>query len=195
MPRGELILYPTEDGRTEIQLRAEEGTVWLTQGQMAELFDTTKQNVSLHMRNVLAEGEVSQSVVKQSLIPASDGKRYRTKIYNLDAILAVGYRVRSPRGVQFRWQAPSYIGPRTLGTVLMVLVEGKKGGQRGGEQDEDADGSAIITIAAISLGAPFCFDLLGKVANLRGSGDRIEDQKQARNEPRRDTRSAEEEAG
>ena len=102
MPRGELILYSTEDGRAEIQLRAEEGTVWLTQAQMAELFDTTKQNVSLHMRNVLAEGEVSQSVVKQSLIPASDGKRYRTKIYNLDAILAVGYRVRSPRGVQFR---------------------------------------------------------------------------------------------
>lgn len=102
MARGEIILYSTEDGRAEIQLRAEEGTAWLTQAQMAELFDTTKQNVRLHMRNVLAEGEVGQSGVKQSLIPATDGKRYRTKIYNLDAILAVGYRVRSPRGVQFR---------------------------------------------------------------------------------------------
>lgn len=100
--RGELILYSTEDGRAEIQLRAEEGTVWLTQGQMAALFDTTKQNVSLHMRNILAEGEVGESVVKQSLTPASDGKRYRTKIYSLDAILSVGYRVRSPRGAQFR---------------------------------------------------------------------------------------------
>ena len=100
--RGEMILYSTEDGQAEIQLRAEEGTVWLTQAQMAELFDTTKQNVSLHLRNILAEGEVGQSVVKESLIPASDGKRYRVKIYNLDAILAVGYRVRSSRGVQFR---------------------------------------------------------------------------------------------
>ena len=72
--------------------RAEQGTVWLTQAQMAELFDTTKQNVSLHMTNILAEGEAGPSVVKESLIPASDGKRYRTKIYNLDAILAVGYR-------------------------------------------------------------------------------------------------------
>ena len=97
-----MILYSTEDGRTEIQLRADGGTVWLTQAQMAELFDTTKQNVSLHMRNIVAEAEVGHSVVKESLIPASDGKRYRTKIYNLDAILAVGYRVRSPRGVQFR---------------------------------------------------------------------------------------------
>ncbi len=100
--RGELILYSTEDGQAQIQLRAEEGTVWLTQAQMAELFDTTKQNVSLHMRNILADGEVGPSVVKETLIPAPDGKRYRTKIYNLDAILAVGYRVRSPRGVQFR---------------------------------------------------------------------------------------------
>lgn len=97
--RGEMILYSTEDGQAAIQLRAEEGTVWLTQAQLAELFDTTKQNVSLHLRNILAEGEVGQSVVKESLIPASDGKRYRVKIYNLDAILAVGYRVRSPHGV------------------------------------------------------------------------------------------------
>ena len=102
MTGGEMILYSTEDGQAEIQLRAADGTVWLTQAQIAELFDTTKQNVSLHMSNILAEGEVGQSVVKQSLIPASDGKRYQTKIYNLDAILAVGYRVRSPRGVQFR---------------------------------------------------------------------------------------------
>ena len=88
--RGELILYSTEDGRAEIQLRAEQGTVWLTQAHIAELFDTTKQNVSLHVRNILADGELGPSVVKESLIPASDGKRYRTKIYNLDAILAVG---------------------------------------------------------------------------------------------------------
>ena len=92
----------TEDGRAEIQFRAEEGTVCLTRGQIAALFDTTKQNVSLHMRNILAEGKVGESVVKQSLTPASDGKRYRAQIYILDAVFAVGYRVRSPRGVQFR---------------------------------------------------------------------------------------------
>lgn len=100
--RGELILYSTEDGRSQIQLRAAEGTVWLTQAGMAELFDTTKQNVSLHLRNILREGELGPSVVKESLTTAADGKAYRTRLYKLEAILAVGYRVRSPRGIQFR---------------------------------------------------------------------------------------------
>ena len=103
MSEGELILYTTDDGEAEIGLRAIDGTVWLTQAEMAELFATTKQNVSLHMNNILADGELpAESVVKESLITAADGKTYRTKIYNLDAILAVGYRVRSPRGTQFR---------------------------------------------------------------------------------------------
>ena len=103
MSEGELILYTTDDGEAEIGLRAIDGTVWLTQAEMAELFATTKQNVSLHMNNILADGELpAESVVKESLITAADGKAYRTKIYNLDAILAVGYRVRSPRGTQFR---------------------------------------------------------------------------------------------
>src|SRR5690606_35701818 len=76
---------------------------WLTQLEMAELFDTSKQNVSLHLGNILSEGELpAASVVKESLTTAADGKAYRTKVYNLDAILAVGYRVRSPRGTQFR---------------------------------------------------------------------------------------------
>lgn len=103
MSDGEIILYSTEDGQAEIQLRAVDGTVWLTQAQMADLFDTTKQNISLHLNNIISDGELApESVVKESLIPAADGKAYRTKTYNLDAILAVGYRVRSPRGVQFR---------------------------------------------------------------------------------------------
>jgi hypothetical protein len=98
-----LILYTTEDGKSQIQLRAEERTVWLTQLEMAELFATTKQNVSLHLQNIFEDGELQEgSVVKESLTTASDGKNYETKLYNLDAILAVGYRVRSPRGVQFR---------------------------------------------------------------------------------------------
>lgn len=99
----DLILYTTEDGRSQIKLRAQEQTVWLTQLEIAELFDATKQNISLHLKNLLADGELdANSVVKESLTTASDTKKYRTQLYNLDAILAVGYRVRSPRGVQFR---------------------------------------------------------------------------------------------
>ena len=98
-----LILYTTEDGKSRIQLRADENTVWLTQLEMADLFATSKQNISLHLQNIFEDGELREaSVVKDSLTTATDGKAYTTKLYNLDAILAVGYRVRSPRGVQFR---------------------------------------------------------------------------------------------
>lgn len=98
-----LILYTTEDGKSRIQLRADENTVWLTQLEMADLFATTKQNISLHLQNIFEDGELQEgSAVKESLTTAADGKAYSTKLYNLDAILAVGYRVRSPRGVQFR---------------------------------------------------------------------------------------------
>ena len=100
---NDLILYTTEDGRSQIQLRADLGTVWLTQLQMSELFDATKQNISLHLKNIFDDNELDvDSVVKESLTTATDGKSYRTQLYNLEAILAVGYRVRSPRGVQFR---------------------------------------------------------------------------------------------
>lgn len=103
MDASELILYQTDDGRTAIHLRAESGTVWLTQAEIAELFATTKQNVSTHSRNILNEGELSESsVVKDSFTTASDGKRYRVKWYSLPMILSIGYRVRSPRGTQFR---------------------------------------------------------------------------------------------
>ena len=117
MAEGELILYNTEDGAATVGLRAVDGTVWLTQLEMATLFDTSKQNISLHLNNVFSEKElVADSVVKESLTTAADGKLYRIKVYNLDAILAVGYRVRSPRGVQFR---------RWATTVLReVLVKG-----------------------------------------------------------------------
>ena len=110
MSEGELILYNTEDGAATIGLRAVGGTVWLTQLEMAQLFDTSKQNVSLHLNNILLEGELAaDSVVKESLTTAADGKSYRTKVYNLDAILGVGYRVRSPRGTQFRRWATSVL--------------------------------------------------------------------------------------
>lgn len=78
-------------------------TVWLSQAQIAELFDTTKQNVSLHANNCFKEGELDRnSVVKDFLTTATDGKQYKTKHYNLDVIISVGYRVKSKRGVEFR---------------------------------------------------------------------------------------------
>ena len=103
---NDLILYTTVDGRSQIKLRAKDQTVWLTQLEMAELFDTTKQNISLHLNNLFEEGElVPAATVKESLTVQIEGSREVQRpvnLYNLDAILAVGYRVRSPRGVQFR---------------------------------------------------------------------------------------------
>jgi hypothetical protein len=107
---SDLILYTTEDGQTRLHLRVESQTIWLTQLEIAELFQTTKQNVSLHAKNIFKEGELSaDSVVKESLTTAADGKQYRTQLYNLDLILAIGYRVRSPRGTQFRQWATSHL--------------------------------------------------------------------------------------
>ncbi len=101
-----LILYTTEDGRSQVQLRADQNTVWLTQLEMAELFDATKQNISLHLQNIFEDDELEPSAtVKDSLTVQIEGSREVRRpvtLYNLDAILAVGYRVRSPRGVQFR---------------------------------------------------------------------------------------------
>ena len=101
-----LILYTTDDGKSQIQLRADLGTVWLTQSEMADLFDATKQNISLHLKNIFEDGELdAAATVKESLTVQVEGARTVQRpvtLYNLDAILAVGYRVRSPRGVQFR---------------------------------------------------------------------------------------------
>ncbi len=108
--RGELIVYRTEDGQTEVQLQAQDGSVWLNQGELAELFNTSKQNISLHIKNILEDGELlPESVVKEYLTTAEDGKNYNTKHYNLQMILAVGYRVRSPRGTQFRQWATAHL--------------------------------------------------------------------------------------
>lgn len=99
----EFIFYQTEDGRTRLEVRFEAETVWLTQAQMAELFQTSIPNVSMHIRNIFAENELcADSVVKESLTTAADGKKYSTKFFNLDVIISVGYRVKSLRGTQFR---------------------------------------------------------------------------------------------
>lgn len=100
---SDFILYTTEDGRSQIKLRTKDQTVWLTQREMAQLFDVSTDNIGLHLKNIFADEEIeASSVTEDSSVTASDGKNYLTKLYNLEAILAVGYRVRSPRGVQFR---------------------------------------------------------------------------------------------
>lgn len=99
---GEIVLYQPDEV-VKLEVRLEDETVWLTQMQMAELFETTKQNVSLHINNIFREKELdANSVVKDALTTAADGKKYRTKYYNLDVIISVGYRVRSLRGTKFR---------------------------------------------------------------------------------------------
>jgi hypothetical protein len=101
--KGEIILYQPDDKSTQLIVRIEEETVWLTQAQMVELFNSTKQNISLHINNIFKEGELTRnSVVKYSLTTALDGKMYKTSFYNLDVIISVGYRVKSQRGTQFR---------------------------------------------------------------------------------------------
>lgn len=107
---NELVLFETQDGNVKLNVTIAEETVWLTQAQMVQLFDVSKQNISLHINNCFREGELDKmSVVKESLTTASDGKKYRIKYYNLDVIISVGYRVKSKRGVEFRRWANSVL--------------------------------------------------------------------------------------
>lgn len=105
-PATDLLLYRTDDGRSRIEVRLHDETVWLTQAQMADLFETTKQNISLHLRNIFDEGELDPArTVKDYLTVQNEGGRRVSRelaYYSLEAILAVGYRVRSRRGTQFR---------------------------------------------------------------------------------------------
>lgn len=99
---NEIILYQP-DSTLSLDVRVENETVWLTQAQMTELFQTTRNNITLHIRNIFKEGELEESsVCKESLLTAADGKRYKTKFYSLDIIISIGYRVKSIRGTQFR---------------------------------------------------------------------------------------------
>ena len=101
--KNEIILYLPNEAAEHIEVRIENETVWLNQAQMAVLFVQTKQNISLHINNCFKENElIPDSVVKESLTTAKDGKLYKTKFYNLDVIISVGYRVKSNQGTQFR---------------------------------------------------------------------------------------------
>jgi hypothetical protein len=128
-PGTDLTIYQTEDGKTKIEVRLENETVWLSQTQMAELFQTTKQNVSLHIKNIFDEKElVEDSVVKESLTTATDGKKYQTKFYNLDVIISTGYRVKSHRGTQFRIWATQRLREYIVKGFAMDDERLKKGG-------------------------------------------------------------------
>lgn len=114
---NEIVIYQSEILSSQIEVRIEDETVWLTQLQMAELFQTTRNNITLHIGNLFKEQELeANSVSKDFLLTASDGKKYKTKLYNLDVIISVGYRVKSKTGTQFRIWATN--------TLKLYLLKG-----------------------------------------------------------------------
>jgi len=109
-PRGEIIIYKASDGKTQLDVKLEEETVWLTQKQMSSLFDKNVRTINEHIKNIFFEGELDEkSVIRNFRITAADGKSYNTRFYNLDVIISVGYRVKSKRGTQFRIWANSVL--------------------------------------------------------------------------------------
>ena len=103
IPDNQIAFYQSPEGMVNIEVLYAEENIWLPQKRMAELFDTTVPNVNMHLKNLLEKGEIEEkSVIKDFLTTASDGKKYKTKFYSLEAIIAVGYRVNSERGTQFR---------------------------------------------------------------------------------------------
>jgi hypothetical protein len=150
-----LILYTTEDGRSQIRLRAEHHTVWLSQREMAQLFDVGQDNIGLHLKNIYEDGELSREATTEesSVVQTEGGREVRRSLtlYSLDAILAVGYRVRSPRGVQFR---------RWAGTVLKEYL--LKGFVMDDERLKNPDGR------------PDYFDeMLARIRDIRASEKRF----------------------
>lgn len=103
MEQNNIIIYNTEDGKAKVVLYAKDGNIWMNQSQIAELFDTSVANISIHISKILKDNELGEnSVIKNYLITAADGKNYNVTFYSLDMILAIGFRVRSKRGTQFR---------------------------------------------------------------------------------------------
>ena len=129
--QSQIILYQTEDGKTRVEVRFEHENVWLTQKLIAELFGTTKQNISLHLQNIFEDKELSQdSVVKDFLTTAADGKKYNVKMYSLEAVVAVGYRVNSARGMLFRQWATERLKEYMVKGFTMDDVRLKQGGYK-----------------------------------------------------------------
>ena len=131
--KSQFLVYQAEDGQIKIDVRLENETVWLTQKLMAELFQTSIPNINMHVNNIFEEGELAtDSVIKEFLTTAADGKQYRTKFYNLDMIISVGYRIKSHVATSFRqWatkQLREYIvkgfvlGQKKCENTLLVSV-------------------------------------------------------------------------
>ena len=152
---SQLILYTSEDGQAQVQLRADRGTVWLSQRQMAELFDVSPDNIGLHLKNIFEDGELQRKATTEesSVVQIEGAREVRRTLthYNLDAILAIGYRVRSPRGVQFR---------RWASTVLAEYL--RKGFVMDDERLKNPDGR------------PDYFDeMLARIRDIRASEKRF----------------------
>jgi hypothetical protein len=154
--RSEIILYQTEDGQSRIQVRLEGGTVWLTQALMAELFQTTPQNITIHVRGIYKGGELAEEgTCKEYLQVRREGGRAvqrKIKLYNLDMILAVGYRVRSHRGTQFRQWATERLREYLVKGFVMDDERLKEGR---------------------SLGADYFDELLDRIRDIRASEKRF----------------------
>ena len=125
--QNEIVIYQSEILTSHIDVLIEDETVWLTQLQMAELFQTTRNNITLHIGNIFKENELeTNSVSKDFLLTASDGKKYNTKLYNLDVIISVGYRVKSQRGTQFRIWANKILKEYLLNVNRSSLIVNRK---------------------------------------------------------------------
>lgn len=129
--KSQIIIYQTEDGKTRVEVRFEHENVWLTQKFMAELFGTTIANINIHLKNIFQTGEYQQnSVIKEFLITAADGKKYKTKMYGLEVIIAVGYRVNSARGTLFRQWATDRLKEYMVKGFTMDDARLKQGGYK-----------------------------------------------------------------
>ena len=128
---SQIILYQTEDGKNRVEVRFEHENVWLTQKLMAELFGTTVSNINIHLKNIFKTGELQgKAVIKEFLITASDGKKYNTKMYGLELIIAVGYRVNSDRGTLFRQWATERLKEYMIKGFTMDDARLKQGGYK-----------------------------------------------------------------
>lgn len=128
---SKIIIYNSKDGEAKLEVRLENETVWLSQKQMAALFDCSTDNISLHLKNIFKEAELSEnSVAEEYSVTASDGKNYKVKHYNLDAIISVGYRINSSRGTQFRIWATQKLKEYVIKGFVMDDERLKQGGKR-----------------------------------------------------------------
>src|SRR3989338_4540932 len=128
---SQIILYQTEDGKTRVEVRFEHENVWLSQKLMAELFETSVANVNTHLKNIFQTGELEEnSFIKDFLITAADGKKYNTKMYCLEVIIAVGYRVNSNRGILFRQWATERLKEYMVKGFTMDDMRLKHGGYK-----------------------------------------------------------------